>query len=1111
MLVKLWGKKNSVSSNTCAPIGARSEGGGGQSFNAATWGLSLALISTPLVISADELDEAKKISFQIPQQRAHLSLIKFAEQAGITLIFPYDEVDDVVVNQLQGTYSVAEALSILLSKTGLTAKMGDNGQFRIVAKTSLKESEPMFDKNKISAAIVAFISTSLGSGSEESEAQALEEEIVVTGIRGSLQRSMDVKREAKGVVDSISAEDIGKFPDTNLAESLQRISGVSIDRSGGEGQFITVRGFGPEFNTVLFNGRQMATDNTGREFSFDLLAAELVDSVDVYKTSSAEVQSGGIGSTVNVRTAKPLDIGSYKAAFNVKGVYDENSDESTPQYSGLISNTFVDGSFGVLLSFAHQERKTRRNQASIDGWIANTDINSNREGTFDRAIHSPTGNTFVPRNYDQRVTFEDRKRTGGTLVLQFTPLDSLEFTADYLYSNFEIESEASSLGHWFTSSDFSHNENNPIIVDMNGTVVNFLQDNGATDFGARNFARPSKTVAIGLNVKWQATDQLALKFDLSRSKAELNDHKGNVNPLAIHGFLDNSGFDHTKGNTLPGIFGFQEANPNWYSEQQNYELAQIDAGTPQGTVDVSAPAGRGNYLDVSTPRTHVYLRRGNVINDEFNQFKIDGLWNEGVEQGLVSANFGILFSDQLKENTFVTNEDGGRHCIACGYFDRVIIDGEPIGEILDVPDSHFRILDAGNDFLSDLSGAGDIPHQWLQIDQEQAIALVENATGANMDARPSGSSFEVSEEILASYIQFEFAGELATMPLTVNTGFRYETTSVTVTGTSTTLDRLEVLDQTELRQKNGPSKPVSSSSDYNSFLPNMDAKLDIRDDIILRLSGSRTITRPTLSQMAPSVTIQTTRQGGDFRASSGNPELKPFESDNLDLSLEWYYGHSSYASAGYFKKDVDNFIVTNTTQDGLTFISSITGEDVTDPTSPEGSLPTENDPDDGIAYFDITAPENGESAEVTGFEVALQHSFWDTGFGVMLNYTTVSSDADFNPDDLSQNFAVTGLSDSRNAVLFYEKGRFQIRLAWNSRDEFLQSLSQVQGSGPTFVDAYEQYDISGSVNITDHLSVFFEGINITGEIPTKHGRYSNHFLLADDTGARWALGLRGAW
>jgi len=184
----------------------------------------------------------------------------------------------------------------------------------------------MHKMNKLSAAILAMAATATPvsqsysqEGSVADEDTVAIEEVVVLGIRGSLKRAAEIKRVSVGVVDSISSEDIGKFPDTNLAESLQRITGVSIDRSGGEGQFVTVRGFGPEFNNVLLNGRQLSTDNTGREFSFDLLASELVSGVNVNKTSTAALQSGGIGSTVNIKTARPLDIGGFKIAGSAKG------------------------------------------------------------------------------------------------------------------------------------------------------------------------------------------------------------------------------------------------------------------------------------------------------------------------------------------------------------------------------------------------------------------------------------------------------------------------------------------------------------------------------------------------------------------------------------------------------------------------------------------------------------------------------------------------------------------------------------------------------------------------------------------------------------------------
>lgn len=204
------------------------------------------------------------------------------------------------------------------------------------------------------------------------------EVIQVSGIRGSLIKSMDVKRSSTGVVDAISAEDIGKFPDTNLAESLQRITGVAIDRSNGEGSRVTVRGFGPEFNLVMLDGRQMpassleaTTASSSRSFDFANLASEGIAGVEVYKTGRASIATGGMGSTINILTTKPLNAPGMKATFGVKGVMDQSTDEGsniTPELSGLYSNTLNDDKFGVAISGSYQKRDSGNKQANTGGW-----------------------------------------------------------------------------------------------------------------------------------------------------------------------------------------------------------------------------------------------------------------------------------------------------------------------------------------------------------------------------------------------------------------------------------------------------------------------------------------------------------------------------------------------------------------------------------------------------------------------------------------------------------------------------------------------------------------------------------------------------------------------
>ena len=195
------------------------------------------------------------------------------------------------------------------------------------------------------------------------------EEIEVVGIARSIKSAIDTKRNSYQVSDGISAEDMGKFPDANLAEALQRVPGVSIDRDGGEGRFVSVRGMGPTFTVVTVNGREMASENEDRSFSFDTLAAELVSGVNVYKASSASQTEGGIGGVVDVKTAMPFDFDGFKAMGSLEANYEENSGETTPQGSVLVSNTFMDDRLGILGSLTYQKRETESTQVENEGVI----------------------------------------------------------------------------------------------------------------------------------------------------------------------------------------------------------------------------------------------------------------------------------------------------------------------------------------------------------------------------------------------------------------------------------------------------------------------------------------------------------------------------------------------------------------------------------------------------------------------------------------------------------------------------------------------------------------------------------------------------------------------
>jgi TonB-dependent receptor len=291
------------------------------------------------------------------------------------------------------------------------------------------------------------------------------EEIVTTGIRGSLKRAMDIKRSETGVVDAISAEDIGKFPDANLAESLQRITGVSIDRQRGEGSQVTVRGFGPEYNLVTINGRQMPTHSgTSRSFDFADLASEGVAGVQIYKTGQADVPSGGVGSTINISTPEPLK-GEPTLSLAAKTVNDTSTrtgDSLTPEFSGIYMGRFMDDTVGIAITASHQTRNNGVNSAQVNGWYTrpgddvlpdgSTDVRViNNENQIGRPT-SPDESYSIPQAVAYNIAEFESERTNAQLVLQWAPTDNITATVDYIRSEFELDRSYSDLSAWFSNT-----------------------------------------------------------------------------------------------------------------------------------------------------------------------------------------------------------------------------------------------------------------------------------------------------------------------------------------------------------------------------------------------------------------------------------------------------------------------------------------------------------------------------------------------------------------------------------------------------------------------------------------------------------------------------------
>src|SRR5712672_2100862 len=363
-------------------------------------------------------------------------------------------------------------------------------------------------------------------------------EIVVTGLRQSLVTNENIKRNTAGIVDAITTEDIGKFPDTNLAESIQRIPGVTIDRQNNEGSRVTVRGFGPEFNLVTLNGRSMPGNlapggaPATRSFDFENLSADGIAGITVYKTGRADVSSGGIGSTINVTTARPFDFHSLPATFQAKATDDTSSkvgNKVTPEFSGLFSDTFFDETVGFLVNGSYSKRNSREEDANIDGWLQDQFAAGDPRVTS--ANTNPGGHNWAPRNEGWGVIDHERERVNGQAVLQFKPVDSLVATADYTYTFFKDMVNKHTFGAWF---DYGPNPTSATI-NSHGTVTNLVDTGSDLSYFSAADQFINQNGSAGFNLRWDATDNVAVEFDGHHSFANSDGGALGTNNFGIVG------------------------------------------------------------------------------------------------------------------------------------------------------------------------------------------------------------------------------------------------------------------------------------------------------------------------------------------------------------------------------------------------------------------------------------------------------------------------------------------------------------------------------------------------------------------------------------------------
>lgn len=1002
-----------------------------------------------------------------------------------------------------------------------------------MSKTQTTNQSTSFKKKLVATAVA---SAMMGVSGIAFAQEGVVEEVVVTGIKGSLQRAMDIKRDSQGVVDSISSEDIGKFPDTNLAESLQRITGVSIDRSNGEGSKITVRGLGPDFNLVTLNGRQMPTSslsgtsvNASRSFDFANIASEGISGVDVYKTSRANIATGGMGATVNVKTARPLDAPGLKFTVGAKGVYDESSADPslTPELSGLFSQTFADDTIGVAISASNQVREGGYRQVSVpDGWhTQGTAPGDGWFGGFD-TVDSTTvqaGDQFIrPQNLEYNFTEFRRERNNAQIALQFKPVESLKATLDYTYSDMDIASQTNTTNVWFWEGEMVNDrtskwalggKNNATGNNVYYPVVFSHAGGDDTVFGVGNFAQRNENNSVGLNLEWEATDNLTLSVDFHDSDAgsKADSPYGNSNVIQVADYTQRMGATVDFSQDFAALALISRANPNTYLDS-----SAITAATLQPT----GSSLRNSIFENDIQQTQVY---GNYKFDDGLIKSIDfgaGKTDNSIHRGLMVAQ---------RDNWAQANGNPADHR------DEIFTPRSITGDFDSAPGSGTDAL--GNSFVQFDRGF-IFSFQDAADDVVAVQAPINSANQVSPNVWPCEDRFCVTdlwttdqrteETYTSAFVQGNFEYDIGFAVAEGSIGVRYEETDVV---SSAKVPAYTGIDWTAANEFNTTSTPdvfefTNYESSYDHVLPNLDVSLKFESDVIVRASYSETIARANYSDISGGVALGTIRAtSGD--ASRGDPTLLPHESTNFDLSVEWYYGDASYVSLSAFSKDVDNFVGQTSEQEYLFDLRNPStgeraaaaratgltdGEDIRQyiianyPATTDGVSRIHSVSTDPLMPFNVTKPVNEKKAEITGIEFAVQHTL-ESGFGGQFNYTLVDSDAEYDVTEFESQFALTGLSDTMNLVAFYETDSFQIRLAYNWRDSFLINTNR-QHLNPEFNEDYSQIDLNISYNINDQFSIFAEGINITNETQRTYSRYKGALQSATELGARYNVGAR---
>ena len=888
-------------------------------------------------------------------------------------------------------------------------------------------------------------------------------EIVVTGIRAGLRSSLEVKREAIQVVDAISAEDIGDFPDKNLGEALQRITGVQISRQDGEGRGVSIRGAEPGLNRVEVNGvtALSLTVGGGREVDFRDLPVEFVSRLEVVKSATPDMTEGGVGGTVRIVTRRPFDSSDPYFAASGQAVYSNLAESYDPKFAFIGSRTFFDDTFGVLLAANYEKRHLNSNNARTTGWLRRAATPTGAGATLGRSTDVNADGTLdwipeIPRNIlDRRET----KRPAFLGILEWRPADSMTLFAEGTYAKAkeEVSSMFLQLGAAGGLIDYA---NSTVGAD---NTVNHIELTSSTafpmDLAYRNIngslERVQYTTALG--GKWHNDGNVIVDGRLTFASAEVqNDEKNSTAtvfgvPRAV---IDYTGGQRAPNMTFPGL-------------------------------DVTSGQGVNTLAAVFNPRTNTQEEKSAQFNVEYQP---TSSWFPSVKSGIDVREL-TMDSIFFQRTTLLTSRTPP---VLSGAATLVVPVAQSV--ITDIVNNFSGVNDIEFFKTGDVGYDGGVRFWNDNRDATYDATIAASGLGPldvyapNPNANTNGSfqafldTWKVEEKTKAAYVQGSFKFESLPVPISGTLGVRYIDTDTNSSGFN------RILQGGVVTFPRG-----SRAGGYKKWLPSLNAKFDLAENLVGRLTAGKVLARPNPSQLA----LRRSLDGVGLTGSRGNPDLQPFEATQYDIGLEWYFSQDGFVSATAFRSEIASFVLNQSS-----FEDQVDGS----PCDPATAIP-------GTCY-NVSRPVNGtDDVTINGIEAGVQYAFAFlprpfNGFGVLAN-VTYQKDKGFKGTNLLTNeiLPFPGLSRlSYNYSLYFENQRFSVRASYNWREEWLV-LAAGRGSLPEFTEDFGSLDASASFNITPNVTAFLEGINLTDEVRIEN---NNPFRrIGNETyGSRYFLGVR---